>query len=134
MQLRTLQVMLRAGLGALAIGLASLCSSGVNAHSTSTAYLEVDPSSESTLRVQWRIALRDLDALLDLDANSDGQLLWGEVIDRAQDIDALAVSALTINSGASVCTLRFNNPRYVRIARLAMHISMPQRHATRANP
>ena len=116
MQLRTLQVMLRAGLSALAIGFASLSSSSVNAHSTSTAYLEVDQSSESTLTLQWRIALRDLDALLDLDANSDGQLLWGEVIDRAPDINALAVAALTINSGATVCPLRFNSPRYVRIA------------------
>ncbi len=116
MRLRALQSMLRAGLSALAFGLASLSSSGVNAHSTSTAYLEVGESSAGTPTLQWRIALRDLDALLDLDANSDGQLLWGEVIDRAKDIDALAASAITVKSGANVCTLGFNQPRYVRIA------------------
>lgn len=115
MQLRTLPVMVRAGLSALAFGIASLSSSGVNAHATSTAYLEVGESAAGTPTLQWRIALRDLDALLDLDANSDGQLLWGEVVDRAKDIDALAASAITVKSGANVCTLRFNQPRYVRI-------------------
>ena len=108
--------MLRAGLCALAFGIASLSSSGVNAHSTSTAYLEVGESPAATPTLQWRIALRDLDALLDLDTNSDGQLLWGEVADRAKDIDALAASAITVRSGANVCTLRFNQPRYVRRA------------------
>ena len=113
MQLRTIQAMLKAALMTLAIAV-SLNISDASAHSTSTAYLEVDTSSAPTF--QWRIALRDLDVLLDLDANSDGQLLWGEVTDRVQDINALAASAITVKSGANVWALRFGGPRYLRIA------------------
>ncbi len=66
--------------------------------------------------MQWRIALRDLDALLDIDTNGDGQLIWGEVADRAADVTALAASRISIRSGATACTLRFDSPRYVRLA------------------
>ena len=86
------------------------------AHSTSTAYLEVDASAPSAPTLQWRIALRDLDALLDIDTNGDGQLIWGEVADRAADVMTLAASRISITSGATACTLRLNSPRYVRLA------------------
>ena len=113
---RLLSAMLKAGLSALALVAVALASSSAHAHSTSTNYLAVDASVTSAPKLQWRIALRDLDALLDLDANSDGQLLWGEVIDRAQDIYALSASGVIIKSGASVCELRFiGQPRYLRI-------------------
>ncbi len=116
MQPRALNVILKAGLTALATAAIALGSPGADAHSTSTAYLEVDSTSAATPALQWRIALRDLDALLDLDANSDGQLVWSEVADRAQDISALAASGITIKSDTSSCALRFAAPRYVRIA------------------
>lgn len=106
---------IRALLGWLVIG-ASLCGTSANAHSTSTAYLEADATSRVSPVLQWRIALRDLDALLDLDANGDGQLAWGEVADRANDINALAASKIAVKSGASACALRFDPPRYVRVA------------------
>lgn len=109
-------VLLKAALSALLIGAASLCGSAANAHSTSTAYLEIDATSPASPSLQWRIALRDLDALLDLDANADGQLIWGEVADRASDINTLAASRISVKNGASACALRFNLPRYVRVA------------------
>jgi HupE / UreJ protein len=86
------------------------------AHSTSTAYLQVDASAANVPTLQWRIALRDLDALLNLDANGDDRLTWGEVEDRATDINALAASAMTLSDGTSACTLRFDAPRFVRVA------------------
>ena len=52
----------KALLKALLVGVLSLSGSALNAHSTSTAYLEVDTSSRAALTLQWRIALRDLDA------------------------------------------------------------------------
>ena len=53
--------------------------------------------------LQWRVALRDLDALLNLDANGDAQLTWGEVTDRSADINALAGSALRMTRGTQTC-------------------------------
>lgn len=111
MQLRALSALLR-----FLVPLLSLVGSAVNAHSTSTAYLEVDAVSLAAPTLQWRIALRDLDALLDLDANGDGQLIWGEVQDRATDINALAASSMAVKNGAAACVLRFDSPRYVRVA------------------
>ena len=111
MQPRALRALLR-----FLVAIFSLGGSAVNAHSTSTAYLEVDAASLAAPTLQWRIALRDLDALLDLDANGDGQLIWGEVQDRATDINALAASSMAVKSGAAACVLRFDSPRYVRVA------------------
>ncbi len=103
-------------LSAILACILSLYGSAVNAHSTSTAYLEVDASSPASPALQWRIALRDLDALLDLDVDADGKLAWSEVQDRAIDINALAASRLMFKSGATACALRFDAPRYVRVA------------------
>ena len=48
------------------------------AHKSSDAYLQLaSASSGLTLRVD--VALRDLDVALDLDADGDGRLTWGEV-------------------------------------------------------
>jgi hypothetical protein len=78
--------------------------------------------------VDWRIALRDLDALLDLDADADGRLTWGEVADRAADIQALAERSLRLRAGDADCPLRFAPPRYapgddVAHARLVARVS-----------
>ncbi|MBC8117976.1 MAG: HupE/UreJ family protein [Burkholderiaceae bacterium] len=94
----------------------SLIAFNACAHSTSTAYLEVDAATHGTPALQWRVALRDLDALLNLDANGDAQLTWGEVADRSADINALAVSALSVTRGTQACALRFAAPQYVRLA------------------
>lgn len=84
------------------------------AHSASTAYLSVE-SSERGVELQWRIALRDLDALLDLDADGDGRLTWGEVADRAADIDALARTRLAVQTTSGSCAIRFAAPQFVRL-------------------
>ena len=48
------------------------------AHKGSDAYLQLNlGGAKSTLRVD--LALRDLDAVQDIDADADGQLTWGEV-------------------------------------------------------
>ena len=107
---------LRALLSALVASALSLCGFAANAHSTSTAYLQIDASTATAPTLQWRIALRDLDALLDLDANGDGQLTWGEVTDRAADIDALTASRVIVKAGGAACSLRFDPARYVRVA------------------
>ncbi|MFN3564904.1 MAG: HupE/UreJ family protein [Burkholderiaceae bacterium] len=85
-----------------------------SAHSASTAYLRVEPD-ERGVELQWRIALRDLDLLLDLDADGDGRLTWGEVLDRSAAIDALARERLVPRPTDGRCDLRFAAPRFARI-------------------
>jgi hypothetical protein len=85
-----------------------------NAHSASTAYLRLEPD-ERGAAIEWRIALRDLDLLLDLDADGDGRLTWGEVLDRSGAIDALARDRLALHSDQGPCQLRWAAPRHVRL-------------------
>lgn len=73
-----------------------------HAHSASTSYLTVEPGSAAepdASTLTWRLPLRDADALLDLDADADGRLTWGEVIDREADLVALARDALRLHDG-----------------------------------
>jgi hypothetical protein len=63
---------------ALALALGLLASAPARAHKASDAYLTLTgDASAPTLRVD--LALRDLDAALDLDADGDGRLVWREV-------------------------------------------------------
>jgi hypothetical protein len=48
------------------------------AHKSSDSYLQIDAGPTGTT-LRWDIALRDLDAALDLDADEDGKLIWAEV-------------------------------------------------------
>lgn len=75
--------------------------SGALAHKASDGYLALDVGEHgSTLRVD--IALRDLDLVLDLDANGDASLTWGEVRAAWPAIDAY----LTARVQVAGCALR----------------------------
>jgi hypothetical protein len=69
------------------------------AHKGSDSYwtLRAD-GAEVTGRID--VALRDLDALLGLDTNGDGQLTWGEVKAKEPALRAVLTSALTITQQA----------------------------------
>jgi hypothetical protein len=108
---------------------AAVLAAPVFAHSASTAYLEVGFPERATEHAAqpaaghaaaapliWRVALRDLDARLDLDANADGQLTWGEVEDRTGDIVALAAASLTVTGAdGRACPLAFARPGFERL-------------------
>jgi hypothetical protein len=50
------------------------------AHKPSDSYLTLTvPTSAQVIHGQWDIALRDLDFVLGLDANHDGEITWGEL-------------------------------------------------------
>jgi hypothetical protein len=78
------------------------------AHKSSDSYLRLEASS-SGLAGQWDIALRDLDVVLGLDADGDGQLTWGEVRARRDDIAALAFGALQLQTTSGRCTPRLTD-------------------------
>lgn len=73
----------------------------VQAHKASDAYLQLDESDKG-LAVRWDVALRDLDAALDLDTDEDGKLTWAEVKAGWPSILSYASSRLKIDG----CTLR----------------------------
>jgi len=65
------------------------------AHKSSDAYLQLDARSNG-LSLRWDIALRDLDAAVDLDGDGDGQLTWAEIKADWSRIDAYALPRLQI--------------------------------------
>jgi hypothetical protein len=76
-----------------------LGAAAVQAHSASDAYLtlSVDARVRSTLHGEWDIALRDLDFVLSLDDDGDGELTWGEVKRHQAAIGRYAYGQLKFN-------------------------------------
>jgi hypothetical protein len=74
----------------------------VHAHKPSDSYLTLSVDGE-TIAGQWDIALRDLDFALGLDANQDGDITWGEVRAKQDDIAAYALARLRLGSVAAPC-------------------------------
>jgi hypothetical protein len=72
------------------------CASGAMAHKSSDSYLQLD-ARPGALALRWDIALRDLDVALDLDADADGKLTWGEVRTAWPRIEAYATARLAID-------------------------------------
>ena len=75
--------------------LLAACALPAAAHKSSEAYLTLDAGAQS-LAVRFDIALRDLDAALDLDADGDRALTVAEVRNAWPRIDALALGALGV--------------------------------------
>lgn len=81
------------------------------AHKPSDSYLTLRGTADSNdISVRWDIALRDLDYVLQLDRDGNGELTWGEVRTRANDITALATSRLTLSSAGKACPLEATAP------------------------
>lgn len=72
------------------------------AHKASDSYLQMQQDGP-ILNVVWDVALRDLDALLFLDSNQNGQLTWGEIRTRSEDIETFLQSQLTLQLGENRC-------------------------------
>jgi hypothetical protein len=83
------------------------------AHKPSDSYLtlsatsSVQPTNQQpqglTVAVRWDIALRDLDYVLQLDRDGNGELTWGETRQREADIIRLASSGLQIKGDNLPC-------------------------------
>ena len=77
-----------------------------HAHKPSDSYLTLTakPGATGQFSLRWDIALRDLDYVLQLDANNDGQLTWGEVRQRERAIAQYAQSRLSAGAPDQPCT------------------------------
>ena len=91
--------MIRRLLSALALVVVAL---PAFAHKASDAYVTLHVvGADVTARMD--IALRDLDRDIDLDANADDRLSWGEVRARWADIGALARDGLALSADGAPC-------------------------------
>jgi len=75
------------------------------AHKPSDSYLTLRGEADG-IAVRWDIALRDLDYVLQLDRDGNGELTWGEVRQRSADIERLAISRLALSSQGEGCPLQ----------------------------
>ena len=83
----------------------ALCAGAALAHKPSDSYLSI-AADGSTLHGQWDIALRDLDFAIGLDSNGDGEITWGELRARHNEIAAYALARLTVALDGAACPLR----------------------------
>ncbi|HSV79784.1 MAG TPA: HupE/UreJ family protein [Ramlibacter sp.] len=80
-----------------------------HAHKPSDSYLTLR-GEDGRIAIRWDIALRDLDYLLQLDRDGNGELTWGEVRQRAGDIEQLALARLALSSEGAACPLTSTGP------------------------
>ncbi len=79
----------------------------VLAHSLGASYLAVQDTADSQdLSGRWEIALVDLNGLVNLDANTDGILTWGETRSQADRIAAVALDRLDLRRADQACAPR----------------------------
>lgn len=76
----------------------ALLGTTAHAHKASDAYLQLQ-RVEGGVQLRWDIALRDLDAVLELDRDGDQKLSWGEVQERMPELRAYALSHLQLQRG-----------------------------------
>ena len=94
-------------------GVAALVSLSARAHSASDAYLTLavqkatgaGPAAQTVVHGQWDIALRDLDFVLKLDDNGDGEIVWGELRRHQKVISEYAYSYIRFTSDGKVCSV-----------------------------
>ncbi len=85
--------------------LLSLFAAAAVAHKPSDSYLTITIAG-SVVRGQWDIALRDLDFAIGLDSNGDGDITWGELRARHDEIAAYALARLAIALDGAACKPR----------------------------
>src|SRR5882762_1240739 len=77
----------------------------VHAHRSSDSYLTLRTEG-STVTGQWDIALRDIEHVIPLDANDDGNITWDEVHSRQSEIAEYAASHLQVRTGETILQMR----------------------------
>jgi HupE / UreJ protein len=75
------------------------------AHKPSDSYLSLSVQHDQIVG-QWDIALRDLDSAIGLDGDGDGQITWGEVRRKHDEISTYVRSRLALSTNHEACTTR----------------------------
>lgn len=80
---------------------AAVWPASAQAHKASDAYLVLERATDGQVQLRWDIALRDLDAVVVLDANDDGRITWGEVRTRQPQIQAYLMRQIGLRAAFS---------------------------------
>ena len=81
------------------------------AHKPSDSYLTLRAEAgKGDVTARWDVALRDLDYVLELDRDGNGELTWGEVRRRDADITRLATQHLQLSRGDKACAWESLSP------------------------
>jgi len=91
-------------LRALLLGLLLCAPAPAQAHKPSDSYLTLNVAANK-VEGQWDIALRDLDAALELDQDGDGELTWDEIRRQHGAIAAHALGRLDLSSKGAACAV-----------------------------
>lgn len=78
------------------------CIGPAHAHKASDAYLTVKVDGQN-IQARWDIHVRDIDNLLQLDADDNGQITWGEIRRRWPEIESEAWSQLSVDVQGALC-------------------------------
>lgn len=89
-------------------GILICLTSYASAHQMSTGYLNLDTTAAQVNKGQIQLRWFDLDNTIGLDANSDGQLLWGEVLQRQSAIIRFLKQHLILIAMHQRCELHFS--------------------------
>ena len=92
----------------LTLFLLVLTSTALQAHESSTAYLNLEPLSSSSTadtayKAKYELSLRDLALLIDIDSNQDSQVSWAEVKSQTTLIEQLISAQVTLSAGDQSC-------------------------------
>jgi hypothetical protein len=96
----------------LAVAVCALTGGYANAHSASDAFLTLTVQKKSerkdekkVLQAQWDVALRDLDFVLRLDDNGDGDISWRELRAHQNAIAQYAYRFIHFGGDANACVV-----------------------------
>jgi len=98
----------------IAAGLLAIVASTADAHSASDAYLTIEAptsvdagkASTPTARVQWDIAVRDLDFVMKIDDDGDGRIVWKELRRHQDAIARYALAHIAFQRAGKACTTK----------------------------
>lgn len=75
------------------------------AHTASSSFLSVQQRDASTFAIAMDVAVRDMDLLLGLDTNGDGNITWGELTSNARLAEAV-IARTHFQRDAATCALQ----------------------------
>lgn len=99
-----MSALMRFGLALLGFLMLALLSGPVRAHSSSNSYLSLGLAGKD-LMLRSDVNLRDIDLIFDLDRNRDGQVTWGETLEREPELQAWLTEGLSLSAAQGVCKL-----------------------------
>ncbi|WP_416307316.1 HupE/UreJ family protein [Neptunicella sp. SCSIO 80796] len=78
------------------------------AHQMSTAYMTANMDKQGNFNGDLQVRLFDLEQAIGLDLDSNGQLVWNEVLQRQVQIESYLNQNLQLLRGTKACTVQFS--------------------------